>query len=587
MDLIWRKTYREGDEGTSNAGEGDPNWGVYDWACRAGQGAYLDWVVANSLLPSRDVADGVRRIDRTTVTELGEIAAAFNDIQAQMDEADIGLNPLGLGTESMAFDINPYELVDSQGQPSGRTHFEQIHDRALQALNNATSVFDYANRNTQYLRQQNDTLEGLVDSVDDREADFNSRLVEVYGYPYLDDIGPGRTYDDGYDGPDLYHYNYVDASELGNVVAGDRREGKTITFEVEVQEVSVTSDGDLNKSSRKIEVCLDTGGLGMVKPEGWTGQREALGEIQMARSDFLQAKARFEKTRLDYDNLIQQIEDQTELSGAQLNVDADEIQILNTSLDRQRSLNDSLKASRQRQLMYRTLSQKVVAIGSALSEATPSVMGVIAGLANGVIGDPFSSVRSAIRQAGVLAGEVLSTAADWESLSEMDHQQAKEYVQAESNIQITTLRSGLVEQQQFRQLEQLIRSEASMRLELYTAAAAADADWRLKLESLKVDDLWDIPEFRRYCKPFSSEDSTEPALVIRFGTEVANRLNFFGWPLGADAYYAPENFAETVCIGVSPARTGANPSRFRPPEQKRPHSAIPDCRRQTPERRPG
>ena len=28
--------------------------------------------------------------------------------------------------------------------------------------------------------------------------------------PYPDDIGPGKTYKQGYDGPDLYHYMYVD-----------------------------------------------------------------------------------------------------------------------------------------------------------------------------------------------------------------------------------------------------------------------------------------------------------------------------------------------------------------------------------------
>ena len=43
---------------------------------------------------------------------------------------------------------------------------------------------------------------------------MKGRLIEIFGTPYSDDIGPGRTYPAGYDGPDLYHYMEVDASEL-------------------------------------------------------------------------------------------------------------------------------------------------------------------------------------------------------------------------------------------------------------------------------------------------------------------------------------------------------------------------------------
>ena len=46
-------------------------WGVADWARRSGQGAYFDWVVANAILPPEDDRyTDVRKIDRTTVTEL-------------------------------------------------------------------------------------------------------------------------------------------------------------------------------------------------------------------------------------------------------------------------------------------------------------------------------------------------------------------------------------------------------------------------------------------------------------------------------------------------------------------------------------
>ena len=58
-------------------------------------------------------------------------------------------------------------------------------------------------------------------NIENSEADFNNRLIEVFGYPYQDDCGPGRTYATDYcqNGPDLYHYMYVDPSELMGVEA--------------------------------------------------------------------------------------------------------------------------------------------------------------------------------------------------------------------------------------------------------------------------------------------------------------------------------------------------------------------------------
>ena len=76
--------------------------------------------------------------------------------------------------------------------------------------------------------------------------------------------------------------------------------------------------------------------------------------------------------------------------------------------------------------------------------------------------------------------------------------------------------------------------------------AQSDSDWQIQLDQYYVADLWDMPEFRRYCKPFDSEDVILPAIVIPFETNITNGLNFFGWPGGADPYYAPENFVTKI-----------------------------------------
>lgn len=81
-------------------------WGLSEWGLRAGQGALVDWVVANALLPDKDANPahtGIQKIDRTTVRELADIASSFVDIQSKVDMADGGLNPLGPGPERGSF----------------------------------------------------------------------------------------------------------------------------------------------------------------------------------------------------------------------------------------------------------------------------------------------------------------------------------------------------------------------------------------------------------------------------------------------------------------------------------------------------
>src|ERR1019366_7647561 len=102
VNLTYRNAYVEDPTGQWQ-GYTDSNtnraWGLAEWGSRAGQGAFFDWVAANALLPATDPDTshtGIQKIDRTTVTEIGEIASAFTDIQTKVDQADSGLNPLGL-----------------------------------------------------------------------------------------------------------------------------------------------------------------------------------------------------------------------------------------------------------------------------------------------------------------------------------------------------------------------------------------------------------------------------------------------------------------------------------------------------------
>jgi len=91
----------------------------------------------------------------------------------------------------------------------------------------------------------------------------------------------------------------------------------------------------------------------------------------------------------------------------------------------------------------------------------------------------------------------------------------------------------------------------SLRQELFRIAPDGNSDvaWQDELEAAKVDNLWDLPEFRRYCRPFAAFDPNvrEPGIVIDFSSYIASRKNFFGKNLaGGDNAYDPTNFATKV-----------------------------------------
>ncbi len=634
------------------------------------------------------LVEGIQRVDRTTVLELAEIAGQYLAVQTQVDQANLGLNPLGIAKHEIPFDIDP------QGIDDGQTHFEQMYAKAVQAMNNAIAVFNHANQSTMLLRRQQDTLEDFQRNVQNSEADFNNRLIEVFGYPYPDDCGPGKTFPSGYceSGPDLYHYMYVDPSELMGLYAP-----KTHTFEVSFKSLDVDAEGSLQQTDLPVTFHVDTDGrFGLIKPGTWQGRRKSPGEIQLARSDLLQLRGRFEKAMLEYDNLLKQIDNQVAMIGAQSSVNSEEIRILTEGLGELVSLNSSIKQWREHQLDNQTGARVYTLIGNALAEALP--------LSAGMAFDLTSTARAAIRTAFNALAEMDYNSANDNALSELDKQQSKERRSAEDSIALVTARGNFALQQQLLQLKNLILNEASLRYEMYNleesmrqsagrylaalakgerllqdrlrfrkqtaskiqnyrykdmtfrifrndalqkyraqfdmaaryvylAAKAYDYEtalldedsmagekfltdivrqrtigmiqdghpltgsgladpmkrmwqnfqvlkgqmgfnnpqvetnrfslrrelfritmdepsndtWRQVLEIHRVEDLWDVPEFRRYCRPFAGEGMPQPGIVIPFSTTVTSGLNFFEWPLGGgDSYYSPTNFATKV-----------------------------------------
>jgi hypothetical protein len=88
----------------------------------------------------------------------------------------------------------------------------------------------------------------------------------------------------------------------------------------------------------------------------------------------------------------------------------------------------------------------------------------------------------------------------------------------------------------------------------------ADADllWKQTLQNARVSNLWAVPEYRYFARPFASDiDASgnavaEPGIVLRFGTRILAGQNVFGHPLsGGDHAYDPSVFATKIrSVGV-------------------------------------
>ena len=136
-------------------------WGVADWARRAEQGAYFDWVLANAIVPPEDDRyTDVRKIDRTTVLEIGDIADQARAVQTKLDNADTGVNPLGLAQDALLFDLDPARTKTTAGQ-EGLTHFEQVYERAIASFSNALDLVRLCQRDEDRPAQRAERAVGL------------------------------------------------------------------------------------------------------------------------------------------------------------------------------------------------------------------------------------------------------------------------------------------------------------------------------------------------------------------------------------------------------------------------------------------
>ncbi len=364
-------------------------WGMDEWATRAGQGAYFHWLTGNSMLPAVDpdpTHEGIQKIDRTTVPELVDLTTQADSIQQSLNNADAHLNPLGLATGALAFDISPSDV------DAGSTHFEQIYARATKALQNTITAFNNAKTSTQFLRQQEDSLSSARDAINQQEQAYTNQLIELYGTAYPDDIGPGKTYAQDYAGPDLLHYLYADIPE--GLVSSD---AKTYTLLLS-PEFNEANPGVVNyHEDQSISFTMDGSGTYM-KPSAWAGRRASPGQIQTAVSDLLLARLEMYQALEDYSGLKDDMENtvavfkSTVTANSALMANLQHYQTAFTTIE---VIGQALATA---QLILEQVKENSEKYFDAAKEAPPTVVG----LAN----DATSGVRAAIKaaDAGISSG---------------------------------------------------------------------------------------------------------------------------------------------------------------------------------------
>ena len=240
-------SYRD-DTGTNSSTGVTRRQGLDEWVSRSTQGALYHWAVANALVPDVDIyRTGVQKIDRTTVLEIPQLASYAGSFQTTMDNANARLNPLGLSPDAIAFDISPTEMK------AGTTHYEQVYARSLRALNNAAGAFNQAAVMTRSLRDQQNQIDDYDNTIAQQESAYIDALIDIYGRPYTGDIGAGKTYAQGYVGPDLFNWSIVDRP---NGLA-DTSEAFTITIEGPL-EFAVDSFANLSATGALNETAPQT-----------------------------------------------------------------------------------------------------------------------------------------------------------------------------------------------------------------------------------------------------------------------------------------------------------------------------------------
>ncbi len=257
------------------------------------------------------VDDSLVRINRASVGSLSEVVSSMKDVQRSVDMADAGLTPIGLSGNAIPFDIDPAAL------DSGQSHFEQILQRAEQALANAATLLDRAQGVSQLQRQQTQNAANMQQNLANEEASLNTELIGIFGYPYEGDIGAGGTYPQGYSGPDLYHYMWMNLSAYG-FEQFELEPVTSVVYQVNANAILLPEN-----TNETMTLRFDLSSSGMIlTPTNIAGTRRAQGSLQAAYGSFIQAYLDYRKALAAYNEAVEFLDSEAKWAGTQIGINA-------------------------------------------------------------------------------------------------------------------------------------------------------------------------------------------------------------------------------------------------------------------------
>lgn len=456
VDLVYRQKYTENPAGQWQ-GYQDTNtdraWGVYEWGQRAATAAYFDWAVGNALLPASDTThEGIQKVDRSTVGGLGVLAVNGSAIQAKIESADRGYNPLGLDPNVVPFDIDPVRVDRTSVNPA--THFEQIYERAVAASANAITTWDHANQLNNLLRRTGASTEQLRQQTKQQDIDYRNRLIEIFGTPYAGTIGAGQAYPEGYSGPDLYLFMYVDTTQVGDVttpktppsILVQLRGLFDLTASINPFEPDVTgqvvipgplvalpdgtvgpgpsttidstdyakdylanwfpadyTDDDAFTSveggSLSLEYPVTASGYTFNAPSGW-GMRASPGKLQLAIAELIQAEADVVQASANYDGLVTpggDLDRKLRNFTAKAGIAARDIFAVTNAQSQQQTMDNIAIGLYAGAGAFRNIREFIGDMGGALKDGIPETWDSFGAIVKGVMGVVEAPTHAVLR----------------------------------------------------------------------------------------------------------------------------------------------------------------------------------------------
>eukprot|EP01031_Cornospumella_fuschlensis_P018182 gene18182-22257_t len=188
----------------------------------------------------------------------------------------------------------------------------------------------------------------------------------------------------------------------------------------------------------------------------------------MAINAILEAQASLETAQTNYDGFVLDVRDAADLLQARFNLQAETINILESNRGTQISLSEQLAgfamASRLMGLTV-TLSDRIF---EPIVEGIPKLSGIGAN-------DVCAPARAAVLGGkSLIAGIAETTAASFD-IASLWQEVAKEDAQLTTDIKIEKAGYKYEVQEQLKSLEQLLRNEINVRLEIYQAQRALEA----------------------------------------------------------------------------------------------------------------